>query len=544
MRHPSAVEGVVATSHDALLAALVSEAGCDAGAMISSEDGGGGGGMCGDGRLRPGESCSTCGQRLRRVHGRRRRRGRSHRLGRRRRRRRRGTDPRSRVHRPGLRDLRHERRLEHRGRLRPQQHVEQRLLARRSTRVRTTTGTSSRIRPTTRRGQDVPERAPRLRRAANQLVQPAHEHVRRDEPHVGIYNVAYDLWLDGIAARGGAELMIWTEKFHQVPGGDVVAHVELGGVRWDVWKADWDWTYLAFVPESPLTSGRLDLLEMLTGSSGRDGCAQARRSIRSAMAWRSSRPKGTTRRHVHRLLDRRRHIAGRAAVLGAQRHRASGGPAAPVRGSEYDRRSWMRIGELVPRHVGGRRRSTRRGSESSRTRSQPASARRGDLARRSADPRGLVHRRPRDSDVLPRADAVPVRSRTTDVIDLPDDFRDLLVELHEAGAAFVVVGGHAVAFHGHPRATKDLDVLVRADPRNAARVYHALAAFGAPLEAFEVSAADFATYDGVLPRSASRLGASTSSIESTASRSRKPSRTARPSTSVAGQCQSSAWRRS
>ncbi|HEX5043600.1 MAG TPA: hypothetical protein VFV75_11880 [Candidatus Polarisedimenticolaceae bacterium] len=71
------------------------------------------------------------------------------------------------------------------------------------------------------------------------------------------------------------------------------------------------------------------------------------------------------------------------------------------------------------------------------------------------------------------------------VIDLPQDFRDLL-------------GGHAVAFHGHPRATKELDVLIRAEPGNAERVYRALAAFGAPLQTFQVAPADFATYDGVL----------------------------------------------
>ena len=84
------------------------------------------------------------------------------------------------------------------------------------------------------------------------------------------------------------------------------------------------------------------------------------------------------------------------------------------------------------------------------------------------------------------------------VIELPEDFRDLLLALHDAGAAFVVLGGHAVAFHGHPRATKDLDVLVRADNANARLVYRALAAFGAPLSAFEVGEADFASYDGVL----------------------------------------------
>jgi len=84
------------------------------------------------------------------------------------------------------------------------------------------------------------------------------------------------------------------------------------------------------------------------------------------------------------------------------------------------------------------------------------------------------------------------------VIELPEDFRDFLIELVDAQAEFVVLGGHAVAFHGHPRATKDLDVLVRATSDNASRVFRALAAFGAPLAAFEVSETDFSTYDGVL----------------------------------------------
>lgn len=50
------------------------------------------------------------------------------------------------------------------------------------------------------------------------------------------------------------------------------------------------------------------------------------------------------------------------------------------------------------------------------------------------------------------------------MIELNQDFQDLLIELHDAGAEFVVVGGYAVAYHGHPRATKEIDVLVRADP--------------------------------------------------------------------------------
>lgn len=61
------------------------------------------------------------------------------------------------------------------------------------------------------------------------------------------------------------------------------------------------------------------------------------------------------------------------------------------------------------------------------------------------------------------------------------DFRDLFAALNDAGADYLVVGAHALAAHGHVRATKDIDVWIRADPENAARVYAALAEFGAPL---------------------------------------------------------------
>lgn len=83
-------------------------------------------------------------------------------------------------------------------------------------------------------------------------------------------------------------------------------------------------------------------------------------------------------------------------------------------------------------------------------------------------------------------------------MELADDFRDLLIEFADSGAEFVLVGGHAVAFHGHPRATKDMDVLIRATSSNAEKVYRALAAFGAPLQSFGVEAKDFASYDGIL----------------------------------------------
>jgi len=107
------------------------------------------------------------------------------------------------------------------------------------------------------------------------------------------------------------------------------------------------------------------------------------------------------------------------------------------------------------------------------------------------------------------------------VIELPEDFRDLLLDLADNGADFVLVGGHAVAFHGHPRATKDMDVLIRANSTNAERVYKALGAFGAPLQNFDVQAKDFATYDGML-QSGCRTDGLTSSTVPTESASMRP----------------------
>lgn len=84
------------------------------------------------------------------------------------------------------------------------------------------------------------------------------------------------------------------------------------------------------------------------------------------------------------------------------------------------------------------------------------------------------------------------------MLALAEDFVDLLLELSDAQVDFVVPGGSAVAFHGYPRATKDLDILLRPSPENAELVYAALARFGAPLQSFEVKKEDFASYDGVL----------------------------------------------
>jgi hypothetical protein len=71
------------------------------------------------------------------------------------------------------------------------------------------------------------------------------------------------------------------------------------------------------------------------------------------------------------------------------------------------------------------------------------------------------------------------------------DFVDLLRAFSDHRVEAIVVGAHALAAHGHVRATKDLDVWIRPSPENAKRAFHALAVFGAPLT--ELSEQDLAT---------------------------------------------------
>ncbi len=72
------------------------------------------------------------------------------------------------------------------------------------------------------------------------------------------------------------------------------------------------------------------------------------------------------------------------------------------------------------------------------------------------------------------------------------DFVDLLDALAAEDVEFMLVGAFALAAHGAPRHTGDLDVWVRADPENARRVVRALARFGAPIEAHGIGEANFA----------------------------------------------------
>jgi predicted nucleotidyltransferase len=86
---------------------------------------------------------------------------------------------------------------------------------------------------------------------------------------------------------------------------------------------------------------------------------------------------------------------------------------------------------------------------------------------------------------------------------LNPDYRDMLSALSDEGVEFLLVGAFALAAHGVPRATGDIDIWVRATEDNARRVWRALAQFGAPTH--DLTTADLATPDivfqiGVAPR--------------------------------------------
>lgn len=75
-------------------------------------------------------------------------------------------------------------------------------------------------------------------------------------------------------------------------------------------------------------------------------------------------------------------------------------------------------------------------------------------------------------------------------MDWNPDFLDMIGALQREGAEFLVVGAFAMAAHGVPRATGDLDLWVRPGADNAERVWRALERFGAPVEAADLTVQD------------------------------------------------------
>ena len=71
--------------------------------------------------------------------------------------------------------------------------------------------------------------------------------------------------------------------------------------------------------------------------------------------------------------------------------------------------------------------------------------------------------------------------------DINQDFQDLIRSLTDQNVEFLVVGAHALAFHGVARFTEDLDLWMRKSVENAARLRAALAEFGVTLSEEETA---------------------------------------------------------
>ena len=74
-------------------------------------------------------------------------------------------------------------------------------------------------------------------------------------------------------------------------------------------------------------------------------------------------------------------------------------------------------------------------------------------------------------------------------MEVQPDFKELLALFNAHKVDYLIVGGYALAFHGAPRATGDIDILVKPDPRNAKRVLAALREFG--FQSVNLSLEDF-----------------------------------------------------
>lgn len=81
-------------------------------------------------------------------------------------------------------------------------------------------------------------------------------------------------------------------------------------------------------------------------------------------------------------------------------------------------------------------------------------------------------------------------------MELNQDFREFFQSLNAHKVRYLVVGGFAVALHGHPRYTKDIDVWIDCTAANAKRMVHAMADFG--FASLGLKVADFQEFGQVV----------------------------------------------
>lgn len=79
---------------------------------------------------------------------------------------------------------------------------------------------------------------------------------------------------------------------------------------------------------------------------------------------------------------------------------------------------------------------------------------------------------------------------------LNKDFKEFIESLRSSAVDFLVVGAHALAAHGKPRYTGDLDIWVRPEKTNIERLLKALNAFG--FDSLGLKSADFETPEAMV----------------------------------------------
>ena len=72
----------------------------------------------------------------------------------------------------------------------------------------------------------------------------------------------------------------------------------------------------------------------------------------------------------------------------------------------------------------------------------------------------------------------PFANSTMATVNLPPDFREFLQLLNAHFVEYLLIGGYAVAYHGYPRVTADMDIWIAVDPQNAEKVVATLKDFG------------------------------------------------------------------
>jgi hypothetical protein len=81
-------------------------------------------------------------------------------------------------------------------------------------------------------------------------------------------------------------------------------------------------------------------------------------------------------------------------------------------------------------------------------------------------------------------------------MEIQEDFKELLILFNENNVEYVIVGSYALAFHGAPRYTGDIDIFVRSSSENAGKIIAVLNDFG--FASLGLKSSDFQQPDQVI----------------------------------------------